>query len=64
VASAIFVAQGIVLWRPTLAMMAGAVLGSLLGGALARVLPHAAARILVTGMGALLTVIFARRYWF
>ena len=64
VASGVFIAQGLVMWRPTLAMMAGALLGSVLGGLLARVLPNQIARVLVLGIGTLLTVLFAWRYWF
>jgi len=64
VASGVFIAQGLVTWRPTLAMMAGALLGSVLGGMLARILPNQVARVLVLCVGTLLTVLFAWRYWF
>jgi uncharacterized membrane protein YfcA len=64
VASAIFIERGVVTWGPTLAMMAGALVGSLLGGQLAKILPNFIARVLVISVGTLLTVIFAERYWF
>ncbi len=64
VASSIFIVQGAVSWRPALAMMAGALAGAVLGGRLARVLPNWIARVLVIVFGTLLTIAFARRYWF
>jgi len=63
VAAALFVAQGAVLWTPTLIMMAGALVGAVIGARLAQIAPHALMRIVVVAIGALLTVIFAWRYW-
>jgi uncharacterized membrane protein YfcA len=64
VASALFVAQGAVTWRPALIMMAGAVIGGLAGSHLARIARRDVMRVAVVVIGALLTVVFAWRYWF
>jgi uncharacterized protein len=45
-------------------MMAGALVGAIIGARLAQVAPHALMRIVVVVVGALLTVVFAWRYWF
>jgi uncharacterized membrane protein YfcA len=63
VAAALFMAQGAVHWPPTLLMLAGALVGSFIGARLAQVVPHAVMRVVVTVVGALLTVAFAWRYW-
>jgi uncharacterized protein len=63
VAVVVFVAQGMVAWPPTLAMMGGALVGGFLGGRLARVLPPILLRRIVITVGAVLTVIYAWRYW-
>jgi uncharacterized protein len=44
-------------------MMAGALVGGFVGGRSMRFLPPQLFRALVVGMGAILTVIFAWRYW-
>jgi hypothetical protein len=44
--------------------MAGTLIGGFAGSHLARVIPRNVVRVLVVGMGAILTVAFARRYWF
>jgi len=64
VAAAVFVAQGMVVWPQTLALMSGAFAGGIVGSWLARSLPRGLMRVLIVAVGALLTVIFARRYWF
>ena len=64
VAAAVFISRDAVSWRPTLVMMAGAVFGGLLAGRLARVVPAAAMRLAIVGMGVVLTAAFAWRYWF
>lgn len=64
VAATLFIVQGIVVWPQTLAMMSGAFVGGLLGSWLARSLPRELMRIVIVVVGALLTVVFARRYWF
>lgn len=63
VASIVFAIQGAIVWPQTLALMAGTIIGGLLGSHIARVLPRLIVRILIVGMGALLTVAFAYRYW-
>lgn len=63
-AAAIFLAQGAIVWPQTLALMAGTIIGGLLGGALARIVPRDVMRVAVVVIGALLTVFFAWRYWF
>jgi len=64
VAVVVFVVQGIVTWPPTLAVMAGAAIGGFVGGRLARVLPAEVMRWIVMTVGAALTIVYARRYWF
>ncbi len=63
VVSAFFAVQAIVAWPQALVMMAGVPLGAFLGSRIARVLPNAVGRWLVVGVGALLTLAFAWRYW-
>jgi uncharacterized membrane protein YfcA len=63
VAAIVFASQGTIAWIPALLVAAGAVGGALAGAHLARMLPVAAARGLVIAFGALLTVIYAWRYW-
>ena len=63
-ASIVLAAQNAVSWPPTLIMMAGAVIGGLLGGQLARVVPDGVMRVFVVVVGVLLTAVFAWRYWF
>jgi uncharacterized membrane protein YfcA len=60
----VFILQGGVLWPPTLVMMAGALVGAVIGARLAQIAPHALMRVVVVVVGALLTVVFAWRYWF
>jgi uncharacterized membrane protein YfcA len=63
-AAAIFIVKGTVIWPQTLALMAGTVSGGLTGAWLARVVPRGMMRVAVIILGALLTIYFARRYWF
>jgi uncharacterized membrane protein YfcA len=63
VVSAFFALQGVVAWPQALLMMAGVPFGAWLGSRIAQVLPNEVARWLVVGVGALLTVAFAWRYW-
>jgi uncharacterized membrane protein YfcA len=63
-ATVIFAAQGALSWPATLLMMAGTLVGGLIGARVAQVMPNHAARKLVVGVGALLTFGFAWRYWF
>jgi hypothetical protein len=64
VAGSVFVSGGAVYWAPTLTMMAGAAVGGLIAGRLARIVPAQAMRLAVVAMGAVLTAAFAWRYWF
>jgi uncharacterized membrane protein YfcA len=60
----IFAAQDVVAWPPTLVMIAGTLAGALIGARLAQIMSNEAARRLVITVGALLTAVFAWRYWF
>jgi uncharacterized membrane protein YfcA len=64
VASGIFIAQGAVAWPQTLSLMAGMICGGLAGAYVARVIPAKIARGLIVLVGAALTIVFARLYWF
>ena len=64
VASVCFIASNAVSWPPTLAMMAGCLIGGICGAHLARVIPQAVMRIVVVVVGAALTIVFAWKYWF
>lgn len=63
VAVVVFVHQGVVAWPPTMAVMAGGLLGGFAGGRLVRVLPPDLVRWIVLAVGTVLTVIYAWRYW-
>jgi hypothetical protein len=63
VAVAVFVLKGTVAWPSTLVVMGGAIIGGFVGGKLARVLPSELMRRIVIVVGAVLTVVYARRYW-
>jgi uncharacterized membrane protein YfcA len=63
-ASAWFISHGAVSWPQTLAMMAGCLLGGFCGAHVARRAPHRFMRGMVIVIGALLTTVFAWRYWF
>ena len=63
-ASIVFASQGAIPWPQTLALMAGSIAGGFAGSHLARIIPRQVVRVLVVGVGAALTVAFARRYWF
>jgi uncharacterized membrane protein YfcA len=63
IAAIVFAAQGAVQWQPALVMMAGALVGAFIGARVAQVAPHHVMRVVVTAVGALLTAVFAWRYW-
>lgn len=63
IVSTFFATQALVAWPQALVMMVGVPVGAVLGVRIARVLPNGVARSLVVGVGALLTVAFAWRYW-
>jgi uncharacterized protein len=70
VAVVIFVVQSVVTANrivaplPTIVLTAGASAGGYLGGRLVRAIPREPLRWIVIGIGTLLTVYYARRYWF
>jgi uncharacterized membrane protein YfcA len=63
-ATLVFATHGAVLWPQTLALAVGTIAGGLIGSYVARIIPRNVVRILVVAVGAVLTVAFARRYWF
>ncbi|OBZ93309.1 permease [Pararhizobium polonicum] len=60
----IFIVQGRVYWPQTAVMLFGALAGGYIGGFLVRILPARAVRIAVIVAGTVMTVVYARRYWF
>lgn len=60
----IFITQGVVQWRETLTMLAGALLGGYAGGLLVRILPANVVRWFVIVAGCVMSIVYARRYWF
>lgn len=62
-AAAVFIARGSVVWPQTLALMAGTIAGGVAGASLARIVPREVMRVAVVAVGALLTGVFAWRYW-
>jgi uncharacterized membrane protein YfcA len=63
-ASMVFATQGVIPWPQTFALMIGTLVGGLAGSHLARTIPRNLVRVLIVGMGVVLTVVFAHRYWF
>jgi uncharacterized membrane protein YfcA len=63
-ASVWFIINGAVSWPQTLAMMAGCLVGGFCGAHLSRRIPQQFMRVVVILVGALLTGIFAWKYWF
>lgn len=63
VAVVVFVFQGMVAWPQAMVMMGGALVGGFLGGRLARDLPPRLIRGIVVTVGAILTLVYAWRYW-
>jgi uncharacterized membrane protein YfcA len=59
-----FITHGAVSWPQTLVMMMGCLAGGFSGAHLARVVPQEAMRVVVVVIGAVLTAVFAWRYWF
>ncbi|OKO74780.1 sulfite exporter TauE/SafE family protein [Bradyrhizobium sp. NAS96.2] len=62
-ATLIFIVEGAVRWPETLAMLLGAMAGGYAGGHLIRVLPAPVVRQFVIVAGAVMTMIYAARYW-
>jgi hypothetical protein len=63
-AALIFIVQGAVRWPETSAMLLGAMVGGYAGGYLIRILPAPVVRQFVIAAGAVMTVVYAARYWF
>jgi uncharacterized membrane protein YfcA len=63
VVAVFFAINGMVAWPQALSMMLGVPLGAFIGSRIARVISNEAARWLLVGIGAILTVAFAWRYW-
>ncbi len=59
----IFVVQGVIAWPQTLIMLVGATIGGFLGGKMLSIVPVIWIRRFVITMGALMTLIYADRYW-
>lgn len=63
-AIAIFVWADAVIWPAAIAMMAGGAIGGYAGGYAMRFIPAIAFRNGVVAVGAVMTVVYAGRYWF
>jgi uncharacterized protein len=63
-AAVLFILQDAVAWLPVALVMAGGLAGAALGVRIAQVASREAMRIAVIATSALLTVVFAWRYWF
>ena len=63
-ATLIFIVQGAVRWPETSAILLGAMIGGYAGGYLIRILRAPVVRQFVIVAGAVMTVIYAARYWF
>jgi uncharacterized protein len=63
VAIGLYIIFDVVNWPATLAMMSGAICGGFAGGRLMPVLPARLFRLIVTTVGAILTILYAQRYW-
>jgi uncharacterized membrane protein YfcA len=63
-AAVLFAVQGLVDWRATALMMAGGFAGGMVGRKIARVARQEVMEIAVLVVGAILTAIYAWRYWF
>jgi uncharacterized membrane protein YfcA len=61
---AYFWVTGAIPWPETLVLMAGAVIGGVAGGHLARIAPTGLMRVVIVLIGAALTVAYTWRYWF
>lgn len=59
-----FALAGAVVWKFALIMLVGTLSGGLLGARLVRVVPRTVMRLVVVAVGALLTIVYAARYWF
>ncbi|MDQ0083869.1 putative membrane protein YfcA [Variovorax boronicumulans] len=62
-AMVVFITKGMVAWRETLVMLAGALAGGYAGGRLIRVLSPAFVRWLIIVSGSVMAGVYAQRYW-
>lgn len=63
VAALVYIVQGAVVWPPVLLMMAGGLVGAVIGIRIARVVHREVMRIAIVAVSTLLTVVFTIRYW-
>jgi hypothetical protein len=63
-ATALFIVRGMVAWQQTVVMLTGALAGGYAGGLLIRTMPAGVVHSIVIVAGALMTIIYAYRYWF
>ncbi|MGE0627719.1 MAG: sulfite exporter TauE/SafE family protein [Hyphomicrobiaceae bacterium] len=59
----IYASQDAVPWQPVLLLMVGGLAGSWIGVRISRIVPRDAMHIAIVAMGAILTVVYAGRYW-
>ncbi len=64
VATAVYVVQDKVEWGPVAMLTAGAMVGAVIGIRIVRIAPREVMRRSVIGLGALLSVVLAWKYWF
>ncbi|MFM1816989.1 MAG: hypothetical protein RLZ98_3684 [Pseudomonadota bacterium] len=64
VAITLFALNGKIAWSQGLVMMLGGLIGGHIGARIAMVAPKRVMRYVIVAIGVLLTVLFARRYWF
>ena len=62
-AISIFLVQGIIQWPQTLVMMAACIVGGYVGGRALSLISAGTMRIAVIGIGVLMTLIYAGKYW-
>jgi uncharacterized protein len=62
-AAAIFIWQGVISWPETLILLAAAFAGGIIGGKLMKILPKEVLRVIIIGMGCIMTCVYAWRYW-
>jgi uncharacterized protein len=59
----IFVFSGLIHWPETLVMMSSCIVGGFLGGAALKVVSAASMRKVIVGVGVVMTVYYAGKYW-
>lgn len=63
-AALVYVVEGRVVWEPAAIVTVGALAGAVIGIRIVRIVPREAMRRSVIGLSAVLTVVFAWKYWF